>query len=299
MADYLHREQAPLTSDEWEKVDKAVTEVAAQQAIGRRFLAVVGPLGAGHLSVPRLALAGVTPASADGAGQGNAPVSVETRGQANLALIHKDFTLHWRDLEAARQAGIPLDLAAASTAAAMCIAREDELIFHGDKTLGIEGLATASGRRTTVRRDWGIGGHAFLDVVEAVEHMAAAGYYPPYALICTPNLYACLVRVYGSTGVLELTQVRELCTAGVFQSVQAKSALLVATGAHNLDLVIGQDLTTAYLHSADMDHVFRVLETVAVRIKRPGAICSMVPRTAGPSHRVRRGVPEEATGAGD
>jgi len=36
---------------------------------------------------------------------------------------------------------------------------------------------------------------------------------------------------------------------------------------------VGQDLNTAYLESKNLNHYLRVLETVALRIKRPGAIC--------------------------
>jgi uncharacterized linocin/CFP29 family protein len=299
MADFLQRAQAPLSTDEWENIDKIVVDSAHQQLVGRSFLDLFGPIGAGHQFVPRLALAGVTPASADDLGQGGTPVTVSARTQLPLTIIHKDFTLHWRDVETARQSGLPLDLGAAAAASTLCAAREDELIFHGDKTLGIDGLTTVSGHRTMTRRDWGIAGHAFLDIVEAIDHMAVAGFYPPYALICSPNLFACLLRVSGTSGVLELNQARELCTAGVLRSMHVKSAVLLAVGPHNVDLVVGQDLTVAYVRVENMDYVFRVMETLALRIKRPAAICSLVPRTASPTHRVRRGVPEEATGGGD
>jgi uncharacterized linocin/CFP29 family protein len=244
-------------------------------------------------------LSGAASASVENAGQGDTPIVVSERTQVPLTLVHKDFCLHWRDIEYARQSGLPLDLAAAAAASAACAAREDDLILRGDKTVGIEGLSNAAGRRTMTRRDWGVGGHAFLDVVDAIDRLTTEGFYPPYALICSPNLYACLLRVYGNAGVLELTQVRELCTAGVFQSPYVTSALLIAVGPHNLDLVIGQDMTTAYVGSADLDYTFRVMETVGLRIKRAGAICALMPRTSSPTHRVRRGVPEEAMGVGD
>jgi uncharacterized linocin/CFP29 family protein len=298
MADFLQRAQSPLSPDEWAKLDKTVVETARQQLVGRRFLDLFGPIGAGHQFVPRLALAGVTTASADSAGQEGTPVTVGARSNLPLTIIHKDFTLHWRDVETARQSGLPLDFGAAAAASALCAAREDDLIFHGDKTLCIEGLTTAAGHRTITRRDWGIGGHAFLDVVDAIDHMAVAGFYPPYALVCSPNLYACLLRLSGSAA-LGLNQVRELCTAGVFCSVHVKSAVLLAVGPHNADLVIGQDITVAYVRSEAMDYVFRVLETIALRVKRAAAICALSPRTASPTHRVRRGVPEEALGGGD
>jgi uncharacterized linocin/CFP29 family protein len=43
----------------------------------------------------------------------------------------------------------------------------------------------------------------------------------------------------------------------------------------NLDLVVAQDLVTAYLGPENMDHHFRVLESLVLRIKRPGAICAL------------------------
>jgi uncharacterized linocin/CFP29 family protein len=297
MADYLQRALAPLSSEEWERLDKAVATAAGASSVSRSVLSVFGPLGAGHLVVPSPALTGVDPAAVNASGS-NA-ITVGVRSHVPLMLVHKDFVLDWRDLESSRQTGLPLDLSAANAAATMCAVREDQLVFEGDRALGVDGLATISGHCAVTRRDWGIGGHAFLDVVEGVERQAQGGFYPPYALICSPNLYACLVRVYGSSGVLELQQVRELCAAGVYQSVHIKSALLLSVSSFNLDLAVGQDLTAGYVGSSDMNHVFRVMETIALRIKRPGAICALVPRTASPGHRVRRGVPEEATGAGD
>ena len=36
---------------------------------------------------------------------------------------------------------------------------------------------------------------------------------------------------------------------------------------------VAQDLLTAYLGNEDLDHKFRVLESLVLRIKRPAAIC--------------------------
>jgi len=48
-----------------------------------------------------------------------------------------------------------------------------------------------------------------------------------------------------------------------------------ALQAYNFDLVIGQDLIVAYEGSEGLDHAFSVLETLALRVKRPGAICRL------------------------
>jgi uncharacterized linocin/CFP29 family protein len=41
----------------------------------------------------------------------------------------------------------------------------------------------------------------------------------------------------------------------------------------NFDLAVSQDFKTAYLGAQNMNHPFRVLESVVLRIKRPGSIC--------------------------
>lgn len=48
--------------------------------------------------------------------------------------------------------------------------------------------------------------------------------------------------------------------------------LLVALGPQNLDLALGLDLSVAFVETTRMSHVFRVLETASLRIKRVGAI---------------------------
>lgn len=39
-----------------------------------------------------------------------------------------------------------------------------------------------------------------------------------------------------------------------------------------MDIVIGQDLVTAYIGPEKLNHVFRMLETIILRIKRPESI---------------------------
>ena len=39
-----------------------------------------------------------------------------------------------------------------------------------------------------------------------------------------------------------------------------------------MDLAVGADLSVGYLEQRDLNHCFRILETAALRIKRPDAI---------------------------
>jgi uncharacterized linocin/CFP29 family protein len=57
----------------------------------------------------------------------------------------------------------------------------------------------------------------------------------------------------------------------------------VATGPENLDLVIGLDMTVAFLTTDKMNHHFRVLETLLLRIKRPECVCTIEGANATPS----------------
>lgn len=278
MADFLMRDQAPLTAQQWDALDQTVTEVARRILVGRRFITVAGPLGAGVQAIAADTLTGVTPGvtSLIGDEEGDL-VRVESRRIIALPIIYKDFRLHWRDVEISQQSGMPMDVGPAAAAAAMTARAEDNLIFNGDPSLGFEGLLTVPNRTTVSRSDWDQAGKAFDDVVAAVSALTAAGFVGPFAAVLSPRLYASIHRVYANTGVLEVEQIRQLLTDGVYQSVAVPepTALVIATGPENMDLAIAQDLTTAFLQTDNMNHYFRVLEILALRIKRPGAICAI------------------------
>ena len=76
---------------------------------------------------------------------------------------------------------------------------------------------------------------------------------------------------------MESKLIKDVAEGGLFRSpmLAENQGLVIALGAHNFDLVMAQDLITAYLGPESMDHTFRVLEGLTLRIKRPGAICAL------------------------
>ena len=90
-----------------------------------------------------------------------------------------------------------------------------------------------------------------------------------------PAAYARLASLM-TEGRRELDMVETLAQAGVFQLPEVPSlgdeVLVVSPAAWNLDLVVGQDIATAYTGNDGLDHCFRIFETVALRAKRPGAV---------------------------
>jgi len=248
MADYLMRDAAPLTDEEWAHLDKVVVETARRFLVGRRFVEIHGPYGAGLETVPV------------GTGEG--------RKHIELTGIEESFMLYWRDIEASRQMGVHLELGLAAQAAMACARAEDELIFDG--FLKAANTSVALG-------DWTQVDAPLANVVEATQKLFADGFFGPYAVVLSPVLYTQTQRVSRGMGRTVGKLIAEVADGGMFRSALLKDGqgLVVSLGAYNFDLVVGQDLITAYQGNEGLDHSFRVLEMLALRIKRPGAICKL------------------------
>jgi len=276
--EYLDRAGAPLTAEEWARIDAAVVAAARRTLVGRRVIELVGPLGAGVYTLPYAVYCGQSPAGVDMIGdEENLIVQPGRRTVVELPMLYKDFKLMWRDIEADRRLWLPLDVSAAMVAADHVAVQEDNLIFNGNAELGHQGLFTAEDRQTVSIGNWSEPGAALADVVKAIENLGKAGFYGPYAMVTSPSLYSKMIRVYGNTGVLEIDQIKSLITQGVYYSnvISGDKAVVMATGAQNVAIAVGQDMITAYLGAGNMNHLFRVLETVALLIRRPKAICTI------------------------
>lgn len=249
MSGFLMREDAPLSAEEWAQLDKVVVGTARQFLVGRRFIELVGPVGAGTQTVPV------------GTGDARTFLTFET--------IEEDLTLYWKDVEASRKAGIPLDLGQVAEASAACARQEDKLI--------LDGMMKAA-KSKVVLGDWDADSANILgDVVAATEALVSDGFYGPYAVVLSPALYAKTQRVAKGMGRLVSKLVKDVAEGGMFQSplLAPDQALVLSLGAQNFDLVVAQDLITAYMGNEGLDHLFRVMESLVLRIKRPGAICVM------------------------
>jgi uncharacterized linocin/CFP29 family protein len=249
MSDYLMRDAAPLSAEEWERLDKVVIDTARQYLVGRRFVKLVGPLGAGTEVVP--------------IGVG------EKRDFLRMHLIYQDFKLYWSDIEASRRAGMGLELGLAAMAAAGCARQEDKMILGK--------MLEAAGNKTELG-DWSETGNAFEAVVQARKELVADDFYGPYAVVLSPDLYARTQRMARGMGRLEAKLITDLAEGGLFQSplLEPDQGLVVSLGGHNFDLAVAQDLTVGYMGNEDLDHLFRVLERLVLRIKRPESICKFV-----------------------
>jgi uncharacterized linocin/CFP29 family protein len=273
--DFLMRQDAPLTADQWGKIDEAVINTAKKVLIGRQFIHIYGPLGSGVQSIQVDDFGTVGKAGTDFFGDGEStPVKTQGRKFVEIPLVYKDFSLSWRDLENSTQFGFPLDVAVASGAAAICAKKEDELIFVGNAELGYNGLITATGAAKKVKKNWHEGENAFQDISEGIQSLLAKGFVGRFVLALSPDLYMQLQRIQPKTGLLESERIKSLMDGNLFQTpvLGSNKAVLVCAEPQNLDLVLGQDMVTGYLGAEKLNHGFRVLETALLRIKRQDAI---------------------------
>ncbi len=273
--EFLLRKDAPFTPEQWEKIDETVVKIARQVLVGRRFISLYGPLGAGVQSINVDTFTATNCGQIDFFGEDECgPLAVRSRCFVEIPMVYKDLKIAWRDLEHSNQYGLPLDLSSLIGAAAICAKKEDELIFLGNPELGYEGLLTAAGVRRIAKGNWSEGESAFLDVAQGIELLVGQGLVSNFALVVSPDLYRQMQRVQPHTGLLESERVGKLVEGHLFQSavLGTNSAVLVCSEAQNMDLVIGQDMITGYLGPDRLNHTLRVLETALLRIKRKDAI---------------------------
>ncbi len=262
---YLSREAAPLPDTLWSQIDGAVVKAASNILTGRRFLHIYGPLGISTESIEVDDAEKLQEEASEGF------ITTTGRRYMQIPMLYEDFTLLAKDLE---KSGHAPDLSKAMSAAEKCALREDKFIFFGNEALGYEGILTASGANRMPMKDWGVGENAFTDIAEAINLMVEAEIYGPYTLVMSPDLYLKLQRLQPNTGLLEIDRVNKLLSGGVYKSpvLGKEKAALICADQRNMDLVIGQDMATAYLEQSELNHRFRVIETILPRIKRSKAV---------------------------
>lgn len=265
--DYLARGGAPFSGNLWGQIDEAVNETARKVLIGRRFLSVFGPLGAGAQSIQN------DKSTKDEVSE-NGQVKTVGRSYQEISQLYTDFTLLWRDLENNEKSGWPLELSSALAAAQSLARKEDELIFFGNSFLGVEGLLNAEGAASITRSDWNTGENAFTDIAGGLSQLNRQGMIGRYALCLSPDLYCSLQRIQPGTGMMVIDRISRQLEGRVFNApvLGENKAVLLCAEPQYMDLVIGQDMAAAYLEQKDLNHSLRILETILPRIKNSSAI---------------------------
>jgi uncharacterized linocin/CFP29 family protein len=276
-----------LTDEEILYIDNRVVETVRPLLVGRQLFPVFTLPNAGILKVRGYKRTDRAAARISLYGSDGGPLdrSQKTAFDILVPVIDAEFELPWRDLEASRGMGMPIDTQEAENAARQVAEEEDEFLITGEHTnfraLGVEGLATATGRNTSVGGDWSA--NAFTYVNNAIGELETDGHYGPYALLIKPSWWRQITGAFvTNTATTIAEKVAQLCNYGVFKTDSlyesdgtTHNALVVEPSQENFELVVGRDLEVkkSYDKNGNMEAVVR--EVLAPRIKRPTSICEI------------------------
>ena len=255
---YLGRKEAPVSPEIWKMLDSTMVEAAKSQLAGRRIIAIEGPFGYGLKTVPTI----------------DCEISegISNSDCMPLTLIKSGFTIGKRDLAAFEKDGLPFDAGAVTCAAIECAAKEDQVLFNGIS--GSPGLLNVEGSVSQTLTKWDKIGTAADQVIDAVTKLDDTGFHGPYCLALTPSLYNLLLRRYPQGDGTELDHIRAIITEGVVKApVLKKGGVLLASGRQYSSIVIGQDMIIGYNGPVGDGLEFEVLESIALFIRSPEAIC--------------------------
>ncbi|QDP42214.1 bacteriocin [Radiobacillus deserti] len=259
-------------------MEDIVVETAADQIVAGKFLDIYGPIGSGYQSIQNPIYMKPEPGSISMYGDELDVAKPHKNKTLDIPILYKDFVIHWRDIQHARETDKPLDFSGAASAANDVALKEDDLIFNGATSLGIPGLMNVKGRETVICSDWSSQeGAAFQDIVDARNKLIENGHTGPFAMALSPESFAQLHQIHGDSKVLEIEHVRDLFESGIYQSSQIKKGrgVIVATGEQNVDIAIAQDVSVFFLNDDTLNSYYRVMECLVPRIKRPSAICTL------------------------
>ncbi|MGI6109215.1 MAG: family 1 encapsulin nanocompartment shell protein [Eubacteriaceae bacterium] len=265
--EFLARDDASLPEGLWEEIDKTIEKSASAQMTSRRFLPLFGPLGPGAETV-MINKPDEEEVLEDGIG------TMEGQEIIRLPQLFQDFQLFWRNLEYSSLHHYPVDLSSATAAAQKLASAEDRLVFFGNERLGAKGLFNADGIQKAARSDWKTGEGAFSDIASGIISFTKEGILGEKYLIVSPDLYVDLQRIQPSLGMVEIDRINSLLGHKVINApvLGPGKAILVCAEPQYMDLAIGIDVSTGYLELADFNHVFRIMETAALRLKNPKAV---------------------------
>jgi uncharacterized linocin/CFP29 family protein len=261
----LNRDAAGLPEALWERIDAAALDAAAELLTSRRFLDLDGPFGIGLTSLEIGAESEVQQADGElAASVGSLSIPVP--------LLQQPFALSVRRVEGHLRLGLPLDLHPVEQAAEAVARREEQLIYHGIKQLGLAGLTNAEGRASVSCGDWSQVEQALSDVLAAVNRLDANGFNGPYALALSPARFNTLFRRYEGSDMLQLDHLSRLCEGGLFKAPVDGAVLLDPRVGQ---LIIGQDLRVGFTANDGVHFKLYVSESLVFLLDDPAAICTL------------------------
>lgn len=277
------RTNAILRKDEWKEIDERVTLVAQER------LVIVDDLISAGL-VLRLGGIGTTISSWSlQSDMTEATLSMEPDSEDNrdlidfreamvpIPIIHKDFRIGLRQLEASRRMGSNIDTLNADAAARKVAIAMEELVFNGYantfSSLPIYGVTTHPDRITgTAPGPWTDIDNIYATLLAMLTAADAAHRYGPFNVYVSAGLGMSLLQFYpdgsGQTVQERLNLLTPINNIRVSDVLPPNRVVMVQMTSDNIDIAVAQDLTTIEWDSlGGMVTNYKVMSAMAPRIK--------------------------------
>lgn len=270
-----------LRKDEWQAIDEAVVDVARSRLViaddlrSAGLTRNLGGLGTtvdqyetiSDMTDANLDMAGVTPGEED---------DLEfTTVSVPIPIIHKDFRINVRRLQASRDTGATIDTSTAETASRKVAEKVEDLVLNGVSYNvagnSINGLTDTS--NTGSISSWsGSGTDPYEDVIDMIDDAETDNYYGPFNLYVGRQNGGWSRLVYsdgsGQTKMDRIMQLEQINAVKPADTLGSTDALLVQMTSDVIDLSIGQDITTVdWEHGSGMIVYFKVMTALAPRKK--------------------------------
>lgn len=274
---------ATLRKDEWEMVDERVNQVLRERLTivdDLRGRGLVTPVSLGTIIRITERLEDFDPAelSYDGDTAPKADRPSYLRDVRPVPVISKDFRINWRQLEASRERGDPLDLTAAETATRKVRDRLQALITlgttGGPTGSGIPGFLTAPNRITVdMDNQWTTSdGDPREYVLKMLEAAYANNLFGPFIIYVPKNYWAMLQDDYSEakgerTHLERMTAFEDVEAVRPLDALPDDNVVMVQLTRDVMDLSEAQAVTTVQWEKNPFVTNFRVLTVAGPQIK--------------------------------
>jgi len=292
--DAFARDEGILTQEEVLYIESQIIQAIKPQLVARKLFRTRPLDNAGRMWIKKYTQTEMSEAAISmyGDSQADDLILFEAGDVLPIPVISKTFKLRWRDNLASRNVGQPLDVQYPLEAAWQVGKVEDKLCLTGEYTgwdaMGIEGLATATGRQTQASAGaWPA--NAITDIRNARALLKNVGITgdQPFVLVVTPTFRERLTSPLANTEITyEMFLINNRIIDGIVESPYLyaadggqDSAILTVPDPMNFELIEAMPLRVGWWEYKDGNMYGRVRECVVPMIKRPTTIVEITDLT--------------------
>lgn len=278
---------ALLRHEEWKEIDMAVVDIARTQLVVAEDLQRLGLVqrlgGLGSIISSYEQQSDMSAASVDMAGvtAGEEDAVDFTEVGVPIPIIHKNFRINIRKLEASRRMGDSLDVTQARVATRRVRDAIEDMIVNGASALTmrdstvtavLRGLTDHGDRNTGTGDDWGTATNVHTNINEMIADAEADNYLGPYGIYVARTQFG-QARLRHTDGSGEMAIESALRIPGVefikaSDQLTAGEAVLVSLNGDVIDLAIAQDIVVVEWETqGGLVQHFKVMAAMAPRVK--------------------------------